>query len=490
MSRRSLRAGPLAAVSLLTLAASALPATARDPVHAFVGAHVIPIGADEIPDGVLLVQGQRIKAVGPSSRVRVPRNAVVHDVSGQVLMPGLVDTHSHVGGGWGGDSSVPIQPDVRLIDSINCRHPGFQRAQAGGVTAANVMSGSGHLMSGQTAYIKHRDVNTIEEMVIRDDDGWAMGGMKMANGTNSIRKPPFPGTRAKSAALVRQAFHDALAYRAKKEKAGRDTSKLPARDLGKEALLEVLDGKRVVHHHTHRHDDIVTVLRLKRRSSASASCCTTSARRGRSRTRSPRPARRARSSSIDSPGGKLEAIDVAFKTGLAFWSSAGVLRSRSTPTTGSPTRACSCAWARSASAPGCRARRRPGRADARTAPEMMDMGDRTRLARAPARTRTSSILDGDPLSASTRRSCETWVEGEKRLRPRPTRTDRLCTPRAATAPGHDQDPSFTLLRAARTREDRTPMRAPHASTRAAARPPRSRPSRRRPRSAGNLVVSR
>jgi imidazolonepropionase-like amidohydrolase len=61
---------------------------------------------------------------------------------------------------------------------------------------------------------------------------------------------------------VRESFVAALEYRRKLEAAGSDSSKLPERDLGKEALLEVLDGKRIVHHHTHRHDDVLTVLRL------------------------------------------------------------------------------------------------------------------------------------------------------------------------------------------------------------------------------------
>ncbi len=85
--------------------------------------------------------------------------------------------------------------------------------------------------------------------------------MKMANGTNSQRDPPFPGTRGKSAALVREQFVAAQEYRRQAGRGGR-REKRPARDLGMEALLEVLDGKRIVHHHTHRHDDIITVLRL------------------------------------------------------------------------------------------------------------------------------------------------------------------------------------------------------------------------------------
>ncbi|MGY8689419.1 MAG: amidohydrolase family protein, partial [Verrucomicrobiales bacterium] len=84
-----------------------------------------------------------------------------------------------------------------------------------------------------------------------------------ANGTNSIRQSPFPGTRGKSAALVRQQFVKAQGYQKKLAAAADDPDKAPDRDLAMEAIVEVLEGKRVVHHHTHRHDDILTVLRLK-----------------------------------------------------------------------------------------------------------------------------------------------------------------------------------------------------------------------------------
>ncbi len=229
---------------------------------AFVGARILPISSPEIEDGVLVVRAGRIAAVGARGTVEVQADAETIDVSGKVLMPGLVDTHSHVGGGWGADSSAPIQPGVRMLDAVNCRDEGLQRAQAGGITTLNVMSGSGHLMSGQTVYLKNRDGATIEDLAYRFPDGSPMGGMKMANGTNSQRDAPFPGTRGKSAALVREAFVAAREYRRKLEAAAGDETKRPERDLSKEALLEVLDGKRVVHHHTHRHDDVLTVLRL------------------------------------------------------------------------------------------------------------------------------------------------------------------------------------------------------------------------------------
>jgi len=232
-------------------------------LHAFRGARILPVSGPEIANGTLVVRDGRIEAVGPAVEVDVPEGATLHECAGLVLIPGLVDTHSHVGDGWAADGSAPIQPDTRQLDAVNVRDAGFQRAQAGGVTTLNVMSGSGHLMSGQTIYLKNRDAGTVESMCYRWSDGTPMGGMKMANGTNSQRDPPFPGTRGKSAALVREAYVKAQEYRRKLEAAGDDAEKRPDRDLDAEALLEVLDGRRIVQHHTHRHDDVLTILRLQ-----------------------------------------------------------------------------------------------------------------------------------------------------------------------------------------------------------------------------------
>jgi len=255
-------------MTILTALFTSLPALlattspAQDEAVAFVGGRVLPIASAPIEDGTLVVRAGKIEAIGARTAVAIPVDATVVDCKGKTLMPGLVDTHSHVGGGWGADESGPIQPGVRMLDSVNCRDSGFQRAQAGGITTINVMSGSGHLMAGQTIYLKNRDADTIDGLVYRFADGSPMGGMKMANGTNSQRDPPFPGTRGKSAALVREQFVAAQEYKRKLAAAGNDVEKRPARDLALEGLVEILDKKRVVHHHTHRHDDVLTVLRL------------------------------------------------------------------------------------------------------------------------------------------------------------------------------------------------------------------------------------
>ena len=162
---------------------------------ALLGARIHPVSGPVIEDGVLLVEAGRIQAVGARGEVEVPAGHEVRDLAGRVIVPGLVCTHSHVGGIGGADGSGPIQPDVRVYDSINVRDSGFKRALAGGLTTLNIMPGSGHLMSGQTIYVKLREAERIEDMFYRWSDGEPMGGMKMANGTNSLRGNPWPGTR-------------------------------------------------------------------------------------------------------------------------------------------------------------------------------------------------------------------------------------------------------------------------------------------------------
>jgi len=258
------RITPLASVAAaVLLGAASLPGAVQAATTAFAGARVIPVSGPAIANGVLLIEDGRIAAVGPRDTVRIPENATVVELAaGQVLMPGLVDTHSHIGEMAGADRSAPIQPEVRVLDALNVRSSGFKRALAGGITSVNVMPGSGHLVSGQTLYLKLREADTIDDLLIYNADGSLASGLKMANGTNSRRDPPFPGTRAKSAALVRQAFIKAQEYRQKRA-AAEDGVEPPPRDLGLEALVEVMEGTRIVHFHSHRHDDMMTAIRLR-----------------------------------------------------------------------------------------------------------------------------------------------------------------------------------------------------------------------------------
>ena len=301
----------------ISLAATVLATAlaAQDTPQAFIGASVIPVVGAEIENGAVVIHQGKIASVGSAAAIDVPDDAERHDASGMVILPGFVDSHSHSGNVEGGDGSAPMHPDVRVLDSINVRDARIQKAQAGGITVANIMSGSGHLLSGQTLYVKHRDAKAIEDLFVYRDDGSLAFGVKMANGTNSRKDPPFPGTRAKSAALVRERFLKAIEYRGKVERAGEDADKLPPRDLGLETLIDVLEGDRVVHFHTHRHDDIVTILRLAREFDFKVVLQHVSdGWLVADRIAASRHVLGASLILIDSPGGKIEAKDNRFRT--------------------------------------------------------------------------------------------------------------------------------------------------------------------------------
>jgi imidazolonepropionase-like amidohydrolase/Tol biopolymer transport system component len=75
---------------------------------AFVGGKVITMeGEQVIDDGVVLVEGNVIKAVGTKTQVSIPSSAKVIDIAGKSIMPGLIDAHAH--GPQGSSEIIPQQ---------------------------------------------------------------------------------------------------------------------------------------------------------------------------------------------------------------------------------------------------------------------------------------------------------------------------------------------------------------------------------------------
>lgn len=266
--------GSVAAVALAVAALSLVPGPAADTpsTTAFTNATIHTAVGAPIEKGTLVVRAGKIVAVGPTADVKVPEGAKTVDLAGSVVIPGLVDAHSHVGlwsrptvaaNADGNEGSGPVQPGIRAIDSFNPQDPGVRMAVAGGVTTANVMPGSANVIGGATIYVKYRG-NTVEEMRVEGklpDGTVVVGGLKMANGENpkgyGRNKKQAPFTRMKVAALQREQFVKAKEYKAKL-----DAKKPVDRDLAMETLVEVLERKRTVHFHCHRADDILSAVRI------------------------------------------------------------------------------------------------------------------------------------------------------------------------------------------------------------------------------------
>lgn len=378
---------------------------------AFSGAKIITAAGPMIESGVLVVRGGSIVAIGSKESTPIPTEAKTIDVAGKWIMPGLICTHSHIGGVGAADGSSPIQPGVRILDSINVREQGFRRALAGGLTTLNIMPGSGHLISGQTVYCKLRyfqdSPRTIDEILIRDSDGTSLGGLKMANGTNSIGDAPFPGTRGKSAFLVREQYIKAREYQAKVNAAKGDPDKLPPRDLHLEALNEAMQGKRIVHHHTHRHDDIMTVIRMSQEFGFRVVLHHVS--EGWKVAREIAAAKVPCSIIvIDSPGGKLEARNMTFSNGRVL-DEAGVRVAFHTDDWITDSRV----FMRSAALAVRAGMNRDKAIEGLTiaGAEMLGLEDRIGSL-VPGKDADFAILSGDPLSVYSRVQ-QTWVEGKK-----------------------------------------------------------------------------
>jgi len=386
-------AGAAIAVAFSGIAA---PAAAQDRAVAFTGARILTMAGEAIENGTLVIKDGKILAVGAD--VAIPADAERVAANGRVIMPGIVDTHSHIGQVAGADGSGPIQPEVRAMDSIDPLSSNIAKARAGGVTTANIMPGSGHLMSGQTFYMKLRQGRTVEDIAFQMTDGRALGGMKMANGTNPMGRSGFPGTRAKSASLVREVLTEAKAY------CDGDRKK---RDLAKEALCEVLSGERLVHFHTHRADDIMTVLRLKREFGFNVLI-----QHGTETWKVAEEIARAgvpvSNITLDSPGGKLETMDLKMDN-AAVLERAGVLVSIHSDDAIVDSRM----MLREAALAVRGGMSRDGALRALTINGAKQMKLDARVGSLePGKDADFLVLDGDPLSTYTH-VLETWVEGEK-----------------------------------------------------------------------------
>ncbi|WP_197318763.1 amidohydrolase [Saccharomonospora sp. NB11] len=235
---------------------------------AIIGGYVVPVDGQPIDGGTVLVEDDKIVAVGTQAEVDVPDGAELVDASGSWVLPGFIDAHAHLGvheegEGWSGnDTNEMTDPNgarFRALDGIDPYEVGFDDALAGGVTSVVIKPGSGNPIGGQTVGVKTWG-RTVLDMVFAEHVS-----VKSALGENPKRvygeKDKTPSTRLGVAATLREAFTKARNYAAQRD-AARAEGKPFDTDLTLETLARVLDGELYWDQHTHRADDIVTAVRL------------------------------------------------------------------------------------------------------------------------------------------------------------------------------------------------------------------------------------
>lgn len=247
-------------IALILLAAAAVPALAQDIAVRAGMLHTAP--GETIENGVVVIEDGRITAVGPAESTDIPDGMLV--LESAVATPGLIDARSTVGlSGYLNqphdqdqlERSAAIQPELRAIDAYNPLEKlvGWQREH--GVTTLHTGHGPGEVISGQMLLAKSTG-DTVDEAVIRPYS--ALAATLGAGATRHDRSSP--GNRSRAVAVLREKLIAAQEYRDKREAA--EKGKAPSRDLGLEALVEVLSGEVPLIVEAHRHSDIMTALRL------------------------------------------------------------------------------------------------------------------------------------------------------------------------------------------------------------------------------------
>ncbi|NOX55688.1 MAG: amidohydrolase family protein [Planctomycetes bacterium] len=210
----------------------------------------------------ILIERGKIKAIGQG--LTPPKGTLVVDARGRFILPGLIDTHSHIMiAGGTNENTQSIVAEVRVRDAIQTDDVSEYRALAGGVTTASA-HGSANVIGGQHAGVKLKYGATAREHLVPN----APQGVKFALGENPKGRPKrFPRSRPGVEATLRRAFAEAARYQEQwrqfRQAVKRDKNLLPPRrDLRLEALADILSHKKFMDCHCYRADEILMVFRV------------------------------------------------------------------------------------------------------------------------------------------------------------------------------------------------------------------------------------
>jgi imidazolonepropionase-like amidohydrolase len=149
----------------------------QKPIIAVRAGKILTASRGQINDGLILIKGDKITYVGEPKEI--PQNATVIDAAKSVVMPGLVDIHSHLGlhaesepvrMNSSAATSGPDSGNVRLVSIGNVvKHDdeGFREVLRSGVTSVLLAPQTRGFISGNAALIKLAG-DSAKEMVVKE----------------------------------------------------------------------------------------------------------------------------------------------------------------------------------------------------------------------------------------------------------------------------------------------------------------------------------
>lgn len=234
---------------------------------------ILLIKDDSVIEGDILIKDGKIAKVG--SGIKAAAETEVIDLDGKWVMPGIIDSHSHIAiEGSVNEMGDLMTPEVDIKDVINPEDISIFYALTGGVTSIHTMHGSGNPIGGRGIVLKLRWGKTAEEMIFEGAPltvKWALGENPKRSNFFSPGPARYPRTRMGVEASIRYEFEktkDYMAqwdgYRAKVKKwKGTGTKPLPPRkDYRLEVMADILKGKYWVRCHAYQSEEMVSILKL------------------------------------------------------------------------------------------------------------------------------------------------------------------------------------------------------------------------------------
>jgi imidazolonepropionase-like amidohydrolase len=244
------------------------------------GGKLLTVSHGVIENGVLVIEGGKISALGSAATVKAPRNAKVIDVTGMTVYPGLIDSETSLGlteisaDNMTNDRiemSDEIMPHMHVAEAFHAESELIPVTRLNGITNAIVAPDSADTLPGQDSFVQLLGPSAAEMLLVRDI-AMPLNFTGAQRRNESWEKRKFPETRMGMAAQLRQAFLDAQDYEQKandyeKKKADAERDKKPGpsppkRDLKLEALLPYLQGKKTIVLAADAPSDLETAVRL------------------------------------------------------------------------------------------------------------------------------------------------------------------------------------------------------------------------------------
>ncbi len=214
----------------------------------------------------ILIRDGKIARIGKG--LSAGSGARTIDGTGKFVTPGIIDAHSHTMLSAINEGSLAVTSMTDVKEMLDPTDISIYRALAGGVTSALLLHGSANPIGGQSATVKFKWGRPAADYLIPD----APPGIKFALGENVKQSSRtiqpgqtfrYPRTRMGTVEVIRDAFRRARDYKQEWDDFRAKKTKVPPRvNEELDPLVEILEGKRMVHCHGYRSDEHLNIIKI------------------------------------------------------------------------------------------------------------------------------------------------------------------------------------------------------------------------------------